>query len=464
MSDRIQQLLKEAKALNDDSRRETAQKVLDYYNGLFDEKQGTSGYGYFESLMRERYKKTHSLIYPFATYVNIMAPITEKRSMVFKEEVQFEIADDDDAGTKTTWLYDNILPDDAAQVLKTSDSYKTLLKTIHIRVNWRYGKLCWDLITPNVTVVEQDDLDPTIATAVIVEQFYKDDQNKTTRIFKVWTNDEYWSEDEHGNPIDERVPNPYGELPFIVVRDALALDRYFLEHDTSLINAQEAANFMKTAIQYLAAYCQPTTIVKNWNSKDGAPMVGPASILQFDSMDPQADIGIEYTDPPLNIDTLRNELDTHIRETFMSYGCQPPRATGQVSSGIALKLEQYDMIERREDQVGVWRTALRELLRMSILVWEKETNSTAPITADDITIDIGEVQFPQDRKEVLDNYDAEIKLGIKSPIDVLIEENPELDRDEAERKYRDNMQLRKDMTKRFALSDLVNEQEAQQQP
>lgn len=440
MADRVAEALKQAKEFHDNDRRDTAQKLMDYYRGLYDETTGgTTGMGYFKALLKDRYPAKYDKMYPFRSYVNITRKITDARSMVFKEEVQFSIADDDEDGTNTAWLYDNLIPDEAQQLLKTCDSYKTLLGTTLIRANWRYDKIAWDLITPNVTIVVQDDLDPTRAIAIISELSWKDTAGKETRLFKVWTEDQYWEEDQDGNYIIEPQPNPYGELPFTVVRDELALDRFWLDLDTGLLNAQDTANFLKTSIQYLSAYCMPTVVVKNWNEATNPP-VGPSEVLAFSQLDPQADIGLDYTDPPMHIDTVRAELDAHVAESFRSYGINPPRDTGVAASGIALKLENYDALERREDQVEVWRTALRDLLRLSIVVWNAHnTTKQAPFDVDDIQIDFGEITFPQSRKEKLEQYKMELDLGISSPSRVLMKENPDIDAETARQQVADNL-------------------------
>ena len=457
MANAVKSALIQAKQASEKDRRDTAQKLLDYYRGYFTghEVKNYASNAYLDNLIRERFPNNYEQMKPHISVLNIIRPLTDERSMVFKNGVDFKVVDDE-TGKKTEKLYE-ILPKNYDHILKTADSLKTLLKTILIRVNFRDGQIFWEIITPNVFNVIQNADDPTEADAYIIMQRFVNTENEATIYFKVWTKEEFWIEDENGAYVKPPEPNPYGELPFAVIRDELAIDEFFPEMDEGLIIAQDVVNLTKTMIEYIKAYHSfPTVVVKNWSGGEKIP-VGAGKVVVLKSLQGQ-EASYEVIPSPMNLTELRNELNEHIKEVFKSYGMTPPRETKQPSSGIAIKLENYKLIERREDQIEIWRSYLYELLRLTIKVW----NTHQPIakrvnfTADDIVIDFGEIHFPMSRAEQLDTYKKELELGITSPSKILQRENPDLSEEDALVEAEQNLKETQMMKSNYMLSDILS--------
>jgi len=452
----ISETLKEAKKLNEKDRREVSQKLLDYYHGYFTgtEISNNATIPYLQNLIAKRFPKNYKAMSKHIAVLNIIKPLTNERSMVFKKGVSLHVRNDD-SGIKNDRLK-QILPADHQMVLKTADRLKTLLKTILIRVNYRNGKIYWEIITPNVFNVRQNKLDPTEADAYIIMQRFVNTEDETTIHYKIWTKDKFWIEDEHGNYVEAPKDNPYGELPFVVVRDELAIDQFFIDIEEDLINAQDIVNLTKTMIEYGKAYhAFPTVKVTNWNKKKEIP-VGAEKVVTLNRL---KDVEEDYEILPsqLDIKQLRDELNEHIKEVFRSYGMTPPRETKQPTSGIALKLENYKLLERREDQLELWRSYLKELLRLTIKVWNThEPLKKAKFTEDDIMIDFGEIHFPTSRGETLNNYQKEIDLGISSIADILQKENPDLSDERALELAKQNLKLNQSIKSEYLIGGIMN--------
>ena len=464
----VTEILKRAKELNSNTRKNDAQKLMDYYRGQFNagptgqvsgsgktyagkSRYSTAGMGHTDALLSGIFKKKWEDISPHKAYVKLTSQIINKISMVWKEGVTLAFTDDEDG--KMAAELDSIMPDNFEEFMQTVEVYTKLLSTVVVRVNYRGGRVELDLVTPNVLDVVQDEEDPTQAVAYIVTQTWTDTVSDTRIHYRIWTPDDTWIENEKGAPVGMVEPNPYnGELPFIPCYNVAPLDTFFNPLDYYLINAQEKANLLNTYMFYILAYADPVWFAKNCNLEN--LVIGPSKIIAASTM-PGVEATLEAVNPQANPETYRRLLDGHIRDSLRAYGIEPPRDTGSTSSGIALKLENYERVENRRWDVLRWRSTVRDLISKIVTVYAAHNGGVLPVDIDRLIVDFGEVNLPIEYKDQLDNWEREIEMGLKSPAEVMMESNPDIDEETAKVQVQDNLTATKAMRTGYSLTDIL---------
>jgi hypothetical protein len=98
-----------------------------------------------------------------------------------------------------------------------------------------------------------------------------------------------------------------------------------------------------------------------------------------------------------------------------------PRA----ESAAAKNAENRDLLEARQDDIELWREYEKQLFELLKTVVNTHRPGTIPEAAE-ISIDFGEIGETLSDRERLENYQRRLDLGIWSPIDVLMADNPDI--------------------------------------
>ena len=203
---------------------------------------------------------------------------------------------------------------------------------------------------------------------------------------------------------------------------------------------------------YILAYADPVWFAKNCDLDN--LVIGPSKIIKAATM-PGVEATLEAVNPQADPETYRRLLDGHIRDSLRAYGINPPRDTGSVTSGIALKLENYDLLENRKWDVVQWRATVRTLIEKIIMVHNTGNERQINIEPDRLIVDFGEIAFPVGRKEQLDVWQQEIEMGMKSPAEVMMESNPDIDEETAKIQVQENLTATKAMHTGYSLTEIL---------
>ncbi len=95
---------------------------------------------------------------------------------------------------------------------------------------------------------------------------------------------------------------------------------------------------------------------------------------------------------------------------------------GEAASGISLKIQSLELLERREDDVAVWTMADRDLYDVEKVVAEKGGLKALP---ENRLINLAEIEFPVSPEEQQARDAADIAMGILTPAQILIRDNPD---------------------------------------
>ena len=319
----------------------------------------------------------------------------------------------------------------------------------------REGYLDMWLITPDITRVMQRSDAPHKAGAVMYSLWAMADSMFTAskQEWAVWTQDEHFIVDDDGKFVrtpegNEEGLNPYGLLPLkkisarrppsgefwpVGARDMLSITRAVnialvsMEH--AIINSGftqlYAINFDSNTLGQRG----PDNTIAAHNVKEGEvrPELGALNLTA-------------------QLDQQREAVEFLMQQAAILRGIPPSefRISGAPESGIARFLDKLPLVERRKLDIAKWRRDLRGLFRIVKAVWaverqRPEVEVPPEFNRDfsegsELMVDFAEIEFPESQIEKIDRWKREIELGVTSPVDIIMQINPDMDRDQAKMK------------------------------
>lgn len=347
--------------------------------------------------------------------VNLVKKIVNKRANLYRLPPRRQFTGmDQGAGDD---LYRAI---NADVVLKRASRLTKLLKTTILQVGWNGERVTLSPITPGILDVIADD--PENPTRIIVTNRAATEADVT---YSDWTATSYTLRDYRGHPIstpgNPNGVNPYGVLPFVPLFDTLPDDQFFLPGGDDLIESQEAIN---VALSNLWRAVELQAHGQAWATGLSAGEVistGPdrAVILpeggQFGFAAPNTPIGdilsaIQFV---MRQVAATNDLSADVFDLDR-----------RSESGAAKHVEQVDLREARADDIALWRTYEARLFEVLKAVANTHAPGTVPDGAS-IAVDFAEMSENLTETDRLNNAAKKLQFGVWSPVDVLMNENPD---------------------------------------
>ena len=99
-----------------------------------------------------------------------------------------------------------------------------------------------------------------------------------------------------------------------------------------------------------------------------------------------------------------------------------------------LELSKQDVINNAEIEKPFYTSAIKDLIKYAVMVYSKNAKNTLE-SVTTVMVDYQPVVFKKNPVEVWQVRTYEKLNGVKSPIDFIMEDNPDLTRAEAEERY-----------------------------
>jgi hypothetical protein len=354
-------------------------------------------------------------------FVNVVKKVTNRRAMVYRlAPVRTFEGMDQEAGDE---IYRQI---NANSVLKRANRLTKLFKTTALQVSWN-GAPTLSIITPNILDAEHDGDPLTPSRIVVTHRAARDAESE----FSDWTVDQFRRLDHRGRVLQSE-PNPYGGLPFVPLFDHEPDGDFFLKGGDDLIAAQRAINIGLVVIWSGVKY---QTLGQMWFAGvaddeigKGQASVGPD--VAFKLRDPQAKLA--FAVPDGQIEQALKAVEFVIKQTAVAndLAANVFELDPKAESGAAKQAENRDLLEARQDDIELWRRYEERLFETLKLVVNNHAPGTFPEAAT-LSVDFGEIGESLSDSDRLENYQRRIDLGIWSPADALMADNPDI-RDRAE--------------------------------
>lgn len=281
---------------------------------------------------------------------------------------------------------------------------------------------------------------------------HPDDAGQSYETYIWWNQKYHFTTDNAGKIINDLSPenrlNPIQYMPFATVSTDQD-GQYWAQGGDDLIDGSILVNQLITdmfSLQYIQGWGQLVITGKNVSSRriDGGPHT--AIIMDHDEDDPQPSAKYISASPPIG-DWLQsieqyvalllttNDLSVNTVSTKLDMANFP--------SGVAMIVDQAEAVNSTEDSEKEFRKAERELweitkrwqnLMLEKKALTKEFEEIGKIENAEVNVKYHEIKPIMSEKEKLENIKVRKDLGINEEIDLIIMDNPEMSREEAEAK------------------------------
>ncbi len=352
--------------------------------------------------------------------------------------------------------------------MKKINRYTNLLNESLLKVGVRRGKLVYDIITPNICTVIQNEADPTQADAIVY---------MTTRVNTPGSSEiryHYWSKDgdylvyDESFQIVERVYDSFDEsgllrypyidpetgqylLPFVIFHRQQP-DSTFWDQDSGrdLYNATVATAIKMSLFDYYfkTGSFKQIYLIGDKADMPGKQVVDPLTVLRGTGED--AKIGV--LDREINLEQLKNAVIFQINTIINNYGISADQYSLIISeiSGRALKIRNRGLLEIRKEQLPIFKSGEQELFKVTRAVNNFHFPNLQIPDSVKFDIDFGELEIPEDPEDDLELQTKRLRSGLISPGQFYMHFNPDIkDEKEAEKTIATNLSALEKMRTKY---------------
>ena len=414
----------------------------------------------YEDIIRDTLKKLfckenyENLYYHVNQSQNIFKRVVNQISMIYKADAQRALDVESDR-------YEAIKEEtDINTRMRKVNRLTNALNDIIVMVAVRDGRVCYDLITPNVCTVIQNPDNPSKMDALFYLLTSVNTPISTDLRYAYWdingnhaildgyfrTISEIYTPDGSGTSMSY----PYRDKSGAFVIPAVVSHRQhpedsFWDQDSGrdLYNAAVGLGWKLTLKDYYfktASFKQIYIIADDLNVPN-KQRLDPLTMLHLQGEHSQ----IGTLDLQIAIDKLVDSIVTDVNMIINNYGISADMWSLSVSeiSGRALKIRNMALLEQRQEQTPAYRRLETELFEKTRIVnnahagffgWEKIPENAV------FTVDFGEIEFPEDPVYEIDLEAKRLKSGIIGLGQFYQRFNPDIiDVDEAEAAILENL-------------------------
>jgi len=437
--------------------------------------------------------KSYQKLKPLITQeLNLIKRAVNERSFTYKNKATrkavTETETKDDEGNKTIKetpdeTYEDIVKRiNFDNIMKQVETFTELSNHVILKVVWRDNKLDYDVLTfdnveiftdpedwkkivaikyfinlklPNFDITDQnfkvkdqiqtqlrEDRDFPIEDFLFSFLWTVEDNGETGRVFK-------FKQENGKEKLVSEEPNPYKDeegkvvLPFILFSKQQPIGRllnFSNGNDLFDANINLAINLihLNELIKY-QSYKQIVFKTKNLKNLPDKMEFDPQSMITL-KVDEDGIGDITTLDLQTEIQRLWDIIKNRAIMILSAYGISPQNFTMSAipASGFALELDNRQLLEDRQNKLSVLREKEDETFKKTRIVWNFH-NPNKPIDIKSMfKMDFGEIDFPKSEQDLATEKTVKIKNSVETPIDWIMQENPDLTREEAEKVFQEN--------------------------
>ena len=458
---------------NDAIRASNQEWLWDYYEG---DKPEIENYlkGIIARVLGDEIVNDNEWIYD---WINITKKMIDRQSVIYLDPPQRYLLSEAelDEYPKSEY-FESILPDNQNSIDKKAHRIAKLQNTslTQIYFDKDTGKIGMRVEPSHKYKVVVDEEDPYKITEVRYDKYFKNNNNQDELYTVVWTKDYHYKEDQAGNkyPIgnnDKMVnqvkdKNGEGLLPFPDLMITEGEDIWGVGQ-SDLVNVNQTINFLLTFLLNDAVILgsSGTLLAVNLglnqksatddSSTEKKVRVGRRHPLQVENVrtDMQAP-DLRYVSTQPLIVEIQNAVDYRIKQIAVLKGLNPNTILSTVkdTSDYQKMMDALEQIEIRKDDVEPCRIyedkrfkiiravnnaaykdpELRNKFGLQEIDWEEE-----------LVVDFIEPKVELTLTEKWMDREKKLAMNLITPLDILIEDNPDLDLDQAKKILEDNRTL-----------------------
>jgi predicted double-glycine peptidase len=193
-------------------------------------------------------------------------------------------------------------------------------------------------------------------------------------------------------------------------------------------------------------YKQGSPYPSSLNSKDKKLRIAPDTVLELHS-DMGQPPSFNFATPQSNLEIVQKIIDWDVNKILTDYNVPKNAFNTDVTpeSGYSKMVSENEAIQAREKHIQPCLAFERELFEVVKVLLEYHYGVKFP-EGSTLKIDYREHKYPKSAAERAQEMDVEIKNNVKTALDYIIEDNPELTEAEAEDIYQYNIEMNKRAT------------------
>jgi hypothetical protein len=240
--------------------------------------------------------------------------------------------------------------------------------------------------------------------------------------------------------------NPYGFIPMVLFQPKRDDNTFYgLTNIGDVVDINEAYNNLWTSLGVIVEM-QSFSVLVIKSSTEFKAEFGPKRFIKFDNLptDERSPDDAFYITPNAKISDVKNVL-MMMKEELQNISSMPSTiiqtgSSTNLESGYALKIKQQPLESQYFDKKTTYGPSYLRLAKMAVIVSLVNSKNIYVPKFGDI---IANVKFTEETETLSPNEqiakdDFELQNNIITPIDIMMRENPEMTREEAETKWMEN--------------------------
>ena len=228
---------------------------------------------------------------------------------------------------------------------------------------------------------------------------------------------------------DSEVIDFKGEVPVIMFRNWIPRKSFWSLKGNNIVKANKNLNWNLTLFEMIKAHNIPQLVISG--DLDEVPK-GLNTFIRFGTNAMGEPVGsAEYIKPGTSLTEYQETIDSDRKKIANEEGITSESISGVMfSSGYQLKLAKQEIINKNLRERSFYKDSIRELFHF-IFIACQELNQFSFTEDMEIAIDFGEINYDNDPLQKEQIRAIKIQTGTWSPIQSIMEDNPDLDRDAA---------------------------------
>ena len=319
--------------------------------------------------------------------------------------------------------------------LQRLERITNLLDAVLLKPCWRTkedgsGCIEYDIIWDFEPIFGDDPLTPEAVVYPISKKATV--MSTEPELYAYWDSEHHFIFDETGTHYTQDdnpdMINPYGRIPFVECHREGKPEMDYLDTNASrdLISTNLAINVAETNKNANVMFQSFGYLFVNGAGIDKDTMQIGQDKINYLGVDGT----ISIVSPPNAIPALDESIQSSYKMLSQNYHLPVSFVEGTTAeSGVALKMRNLELTDDRKSDIARWRNIEFELFDLERLIIAVELGKDAGDLED---VDYSESIEVLSDKEQREKWDWELSHGLIDKADILMQQNPDLTRDEAE--------------------------------
>ena len=392
--DIIEESIRQLKWENQSAMLEVRDEALDYYTY-----NNTKKYidRYFSGTLQQEIP-----IYN----VNLTKKLINRISLVYKDKPVRDVEND--------MYYD--LTSDKDWKMKSFERIHNLLGTIAVHVCWEDDKFVYHPIMNFVPVMDPYNPLKPIGLTYPLNKATADWRNTEEDLFVYWSADEHYMFNSSGKiiQINEDNVNPYGVLPFVFIQPNSMVDEFWNEGAMDIALGNKQIDIAMTMLQHHIRTAGGQYVIEGRVDANNIQL-GLNKVVVIDEGN------MSNISSNTSINDIKEGIQFQLKTIAFNNNLNFDFGLSGSKSGVALKIENLELLEAREDEVEKWRRAEKQIYAIEREIIQVETGKQLP---EGISLDYTEVKFPDFERE-REEWDWKFQHGLADKYDYLMAHDPD---------------------------------------